>query len=83
MIPIAKPMIDEDVIDPIREIIKSGNLAQGSYVKHFEETFAGFIGAKYAIATTSGTNALQLALLSAGIGEGDEVITTPFSFIAS
>jgi len=83
MIPIAKPIIDEDVIDPIREIIKSGNLAQGRHVKQFEETFASFIGAKYAIATTSGTNALQLALLSAGIGGGDEVITTPFSFIAS
>lgn len=83
MIPIAKPVIDEDVIDPIREIIKSGNLAQGRYVKEFEKAFASFIGVKYSIATTSGTNALQLALLSAGIGEGDEVVTTPFSFIAS
>ena len=49
----------------------------------FEEKFANWIGAKYGIATNSGTSALHVALLACGIGEGDEVITTPFTFIAS
>ncbi|NLE90747.1 MAG: aminotransferase class I/II-fold pyridoxal phosphate-dependent enzyme, partial [Dehalococcoidales bacterium] len=83
MIPIAKPVIDQDTEETIRQVIVSGSLAQGRYVKEFEEAFASYISSEHAIATTSGTNALQLALLAAGIREGDEVITTPFSFIAS
>jgi len=83
MIPIAKPVISEDVISSIRKVIDSSFLAQGKCVEEFEQAFARYIGSKYAVATTSGTNALQLALLAAGVGEGDEVITSPFSFIAS
>ncbi len=55
----------------------------GQHVREFEESFAAYTGSEYAVATTSGTSALQLALLAAGIKPGDEVITTPFSFIAS
>lgn len=58
-------------------------IAQGPKVMEFEEKFANWIGAKYGIATNSGTSALHVALLACGIGEGDEVITTPFTFIAS
>jgi perosamine synthetase len=58
-------------------------IAQGPRVKAFEEAFAEMCGVKHAIATTSGTTALHVALLAAGIGEGDEVITSPFTFIAS
>lgn len=83
MIPIAKPAISEDVISSIKKVIDSGLLAQGKYVEEFEQAFARYIGSKYAVATTSGTNSLQLALLAAGVGEGDEVITSPFSFVAS
>ncbi|TME71541.1 MAG: aminotransferase DegT, partial [Chloroflexi bacterium] len=58
-------------------------LAQGPRVAAFEEAFAGLTGAKHALATSSGTTALHLALLANGIGPGDEVITSPFTFIAS
>jgi dTDP-4-amino-4,6-dideoxygalactose transaminase len=65
------------------EVLESGQLAQGEKVAEFEDRFAAFCGVKYAIATSSGTTALHTALLAHGIGPGDEVITTPFTFIAS
>jgi dTDP-4-amino-4,6-dideoxygalactose transaminase len=65
------------------EVLESGMLAQGPKVAALEEAFAEVCEVKHAIATTSGTTALHLALLAHGIGEGDEVITTPFTFIAS
>ncbi|MDY6865176.1 MAG: DegT/DnrJ/EryC1/StrS family aminotransferase [Halobacteriota archaeon] len=83
MIPIAKPLIEDDEIDAVTRTLKSGSLAQGDGVKRFEDAFAGFIGTKYAIAINSGTAALHVALLSHRISEGDEVITTPFSFIST
>ena len=83
MIPIAKPMIGSDEIDSVAEAMRSGGLAQGPRVQAFEEQFAGYIGVSHAVATSSGTAALHIALLAHDIGEGDEVITTPFSFIAT
>jgi dTDP-4-amino-4,6-dideoxygalactose transaminase len=83
MIPIAKPMIGSDEIDSVAEAMRSGGLAQGPRVQSFEARFAGYIGVSHAVATSSGTAALHIALLAHGIGEGDEVITTPFSFIAT
>jgi dTDP-4-amino-4,6-dideoxygalactose transaminase len=65
------------------EAMASGSLAQGPRVREFEEEFAAFIGAGHAVATSSGTTALHLALLGYGIGGGDEVVTVPFTFIAS
>lgn len=80
---IASPQIGKEEIKAVNEVLKSGMLAQGPKVKEFEEKFAKFIGTKFAIATSSGTTALEVALRALGIGAGDEVITTPFTFIAS
>ena len=83
MIPISAPQIDEESLKAVMDVLKSGSLAQGKKVEEFEEVFASYIGARYAIATNNGTTALHTAFLAAGISKGDEVITTPFSFIAS
>ena len=82
-VPIAKPIIGDEEIENVVEVLKSGMIAQGPKVEEFEERFAEWVGAEYGIAVNSGTAALHVALLSCGIGEGDEVITTPFTFIAS
>ena len=82
-VPIAKPIIGEEEIENVVEVLKSGMIAQGPKVAEFEEKFAEWVGAEYGIAVNSGTAALHTALLACGIGEGDEVITTPFTFIAS
>lgn len=83
MISIAKPVIGEEEKQAVIEVLDSGILAQGPRVQAFEEAFAEMVGVRYAIATSSGTTALHLALLAHGIGAGDEVITSPFTFIAS
>ncbi|PWH19380.1 MAG: aminotransferase DegT [Ardenticatenia bacterium] len=83
MIPVAKPMIGEEEKQAVLEVLDSGILAQGPRVQAFEEAFAEMCGVRYAIATSSGTTALHIALLAHGIGPGDEVITSPFTFIAS
>ena len=82
-VPIAKPIIGDEEIENVVEVLKSGMIAQGPKVEEFEEKFAEWVGAEYGIAVNSGTAALHVALLSCGIGKGDEVITTPFTFIAS
>lgn len=82
-ISIAKPLIGDEEKRAVLEVLDSGVLAQGPRVKAFEEAFAAMCGVKYAVATSSGTTALHVALLAHGIGEGDEVITSPFTFIAS
>jgi len=83
MIPIAKPIIGEDEISAVTAVLRSGIIAQGRKVEDFEGAFAEFVGTKYAVAVNSGTAALHIALLVHGIGEGDEVITSPFTFIAT
>lgn len=83
MISIASVRMDEEVAREVLKVIQSGQLAQGPKVEEFEKAFAGYIGTKYAVAVNSGTAALHVALLAAGIKPGDEVITTPFSFIAT
>ncbi|MGB3459360.1 MAG: DegT/DnrJ/EryC1/StrS family aminotransferase [Halobacteriota archaeon] len=83
IIPIAKPMIEEEEIKAVEKVLKSGTLSQGPKVKEFEEEFAEYIGVDYAIATNSGTSALDTALASLGIRRGDEVITTTFSFVST
>jgi dTDP-4-amino-4,6-dideoxygalactose transaminase len=83
MIPMARPVVDDAACEAVIAVLRSGMLAQGSVVQQFEERFAALCGVRYAIAASSGTTALHLALLAHGIGPGDEVITTSFSFIAS
>src|SRR5213594_2946532 len=74
-----KPEIDAAVAD----VLQSGQFVLGEEVAAFEEEFAAYCCARYAIAVNSGTSALHLALLAANIGHGDEVITVPFTFVAT
>lgn len=83
MIHIAKPLIGESELRCVKEVFDSGMLAQGTEVKKFEDEFSRYIGVKYGKAISNGTAALDIALKAMEIGPGDEVITTPFSFIAS
>ncbi|MEN6390049.1 MAG: DegT/DnrJ/EryC1/StrS family aminotransferase, partial [Syntrophomonas sp.] len=83
MIEISGPLLDEEEKSAVLGVLNSGRLAQGTVVREFEEAFAAYCGVKHAVATSSGTTALHLALLAHGIGPGDEVITTPFTFIAT
>lgn len=83
MIHMAKPQIGAEEKQAVMEVLDSGMLAQGPRVKAFEEAFAAMCGTQHAIATSSGTTALHVALLAHGIGAGDEVITSAFTFIAS
>src|SRR5512141_626106 len=83
MIYMAKPQIGDEEKKAVMEVLDSGIIAQGPRVKAFEEGFAAMCGTKHAIATTSGTTALHVAMLAHGIGRDDEVITSAFTFIAS
>lgn len=83
MIPIARPIIEDDEIHAVNEVMRSGVIAEGGRVADFENKYRRYIGVDYAIAVNSGTAALQIALQAAGIGKGDEVITSSFSFIAT
>jgi perosamine synthetase len=83
IINIAQPNIGKAEEKAVLKVLHSGVLAQGERVKQFENNFAQFVGSKYAVATSNGTTALHIALLGLDIGKGDEVITTPFTFIAS
>lgn len=82
-IPLAQPIIGDEEKAAVMRVLDSGQLAQGAVVAEFEEAFARWMGVKHAVAVSSGTTGLHLALLAHGIGQGDEVITTPFTFIAS
>jgi len=82
-IPLSRPWIGAEEKAAVLEVLDSGMLAQGPRVAAFEESFARVTGSRHAIATSSGTTALHLALLGHGAGPGDEVITSPFTFIAS
>ena len=83
MIPIARPQMGAEEKELVWSAMEAGALAQGPRVAELESRFADFIGVGQAVATSSGTTALHLALLGYGIGPGDEVITVPFTFIAS
>jgi perosamine synthetase len=82
-IPIAAPVIGEAEKQAVLEVLESGMLVQGPRVAELERRFAQQVGARHAVATNSGTAALHLALIANGIGAGDEVITSPFTFVAS
>ena len=82
-IPVARPLLGEEEAQAARRAILSGWVVQGPEVAAFEEEFAAVVGAPYAVATSSGTAALHLALMALDIGQGDEVLTVSHSFIAT
>lgn len=82
-IPLSKPDITDQEIDAVIAVLKSPKLALGPKLKEFEKICSDFVGVKYAVAVNSGTSGLHLIIRALGIGRGDEVITTSFSFIAS
>jgi perosamine synthetase len=69
--------------EALLEVLRAGAPSCGPWVKGFEEAFASYCGTSYALAVTSGTTGLQLAMIAAGVGPGDEVITTPLSWIST
>ncbi len=82
-IPLSRPDITEKEIKYVRQVLKTSYLSMGKALGKFEKSIADYVGAKYAIAVNSGTSALHLIIKALGIQAGDEVITTPFSFISS
>jgi perosamine synthetase len=82
-VPLSRPYLDEREEELVREVLRSGRLSLGATIGRFEELFAEKVGAPYAAAVSSGTAGLHLLCISAGIGPGDEVITSPYSFAAS
>ena len=82
-IPSGKHYVDQEDIDAVVKTLKSGCLSLGEQTLKFEEKFSKYIGMKYATAVSNGTSGLHMAVRALGINEGDEIITTPFSFIAS
>jgi UDP-4-amino-4,6-dideoxy-N-acetyl-beta-L-altrosamine transaminase len=83
MIPYGKHHIDEDDIQAVVDILRSGFLTQGPFVEIFEKAVAEYVGAKYAVAVSSGTAALHLAALAGGVGPGTSIVTSPITFVAS
>ena len=75
--------IDEDDIQAVIDVLRGDYLTTGPYIANFEKTVCEYTGAKYAVAISNGTAALHAACFAAGIGSGDEVITTPITFAAS
>jgi dTDP-4-amino-4,6-dideoxygalactose transaminase len=82
-IPLSSPWLDEREEELVGEVLRSGRLSLGPSIDRFEEEFAAAVGAPYAVAVSSGTAGLHLLCISAGVGPGDEVVTSPYSFVAS
>lgn len=88
MIPINKPILGKEEIEAVAKVIESGALTNpapegGSVCRAFEQELASYCNAKHAVACNSGTAALQMALMAAGVGPGDEVIVPSFTFVAT
>jgi perosamine synthetase len=83
VIPLARPVIGEREEQAVLEVLRSGHLSLGPRVPAFEAAFAERVGAPHACAVSSGTTGLHLALRAVGVEDGDEVVTSPFSFVAT
>lgn len=83
MIPYGRQTIEDDDIQAVVDVLRSDYLTTGPMIENFEKSVADYVGVKYAVAISNGTSALHAACFAAGIGEGDEVITTPITFAAS
>ena len=79
----SQPDIRAEDIELVIQVLKSNRLSIGPFIERFEAAFAAYIGVRHAVAVSSGTAGLHLCVRAANIGPGDEVITTPFSFVAS
>ncbi|MHB8276141.1 MAG: DegT/DnrJ/EryC1/StrS family aminotransferase [Candidatus Humimicrobiaceae bacterium] len=79
----SKTIIGKEELEAVNLVLKSGLIAQGEKTVEFEQQFAKYCGAKYAVAVNSGTAAVHCSLFAIGIKEGDEVITTPVTFVAT
>ncbi len=82
-IPMSQPSINADDIAAVLEVLHTPSLSMGPRVREFEQAMARYAGTAEAVAVNSGTSGLHLCLAAAGVGPGDEVVTTPFSFVAS
>lgn len=82
-IPYSKQWMDKDDIRAVVKVLESDWITQGPKIKEFENKLSKYCGAKYAVAVSSGTAALHIACLAAGISKGDEVVTSPITFVAS
>ena len=82
-VPLSRPSINDDDVAAVLEVLRSPSLSMGPKVREFERAMARYAGTAEAVAVNSGTSGLHLCLAAAGIGPGDEVVTTPFSFVAS
>ncbi|MGO9954368.1 MAG: DegT/DnrJ/EryC1/StrS family aminotransferase [Solirubrobacteraceae bacterium] len=82
-IPLARPVLGPEEEERVVEVLRSGRLSLGPLLAEFERAFAAHVGAAYASAVSSGTAGLHLALRAVGVSDGDEVVTSPFSFVAS
>jgi dTDP-4-amino-4,6-dideoxygalactose transaminase len=83
LLPFGRPVLEESEIEGVAEVLRSGWLGMGARTSAFEQKFASYVGAQQAVAVSSCTAGLQLALESAGVVSGDEVITTPMTFAAT
>ncbi|HEY4824883.1 MAG TPA: DegT/DnrJ/EryC1/StrS family aminotransferase, partial [Solirubrobacteraceae bacterium] len=83
VVPLASPVLGRDEEERVLAVMRSGQLSLGPLGDQFERAFAGRLGAAHASAVSSGTAGLHLALRAAGVSDGDEVVTSPFSFVAS
>ena len=82
-IPMSSPDLTDAERQAVMDVLNTPNLSMGSQIQAFEESFCAYTGARHAIGVNSGTAGLHLCVRAAGIGPGDLVITTPFSFVAS
>src|SRR3989344_1648198 len=83
IIPYGRQWIDQDDIKAVVSVLKSDWITQGSNILEFEKAVALYVGSRYAVAVNTGTSALLAACFALGISSGDEVITTPYTFVAT
>src|SRR5687767_13163195 len=82
-VPITRPCFDGSEAKAVAAVLESGWVSQGPRVEEFEAAVARYVGAQHAVATSSCTSALHLALVASGVGEGDEVLVPAFTFVAT